>query len=583
MKTDKQSIQRSALHRHMCAIMLALVILIGVMAGCTGPDDDTSGDSPTDPPATTSTPVPDDTSDGLPAPGVLPLVTEPVTLTIGIAQHALTTNYEDNYFTKLLEDETGVSFDFELYPTDATEAKQKVTLAVSSNQELPDILCMGFTDAERATYGSSGTFLPLNDYIENDAFYFHEVLAKWASPDEKEDLLKFGTSPDGNIYAFPTYIIDPGDSSALGMWINKKWLDNLELAVPTTTDELYDVLLAFRDEDANGNGDLNDEIPVTGISGNVAVYLLNSFIYTNYQKLNVDESGQLYAPFVKDEWREGMRYVNKLAEEELLSPITFSQTQNELRAILSDPTDADSIIGAFCGHPSPLFGGDGVPRVMEYLALPAMIGPEGVNWTPNNGWFGSYTTQITSSCENPELAFRVIDVVSREDLSLSCRFGEQDVDWKYTEEGNPAHVLEGYSVVFEQLQTVWTTENDKIWHSNFMNQIPPKLFGGSRAADYPNEYRHYQMRDLWYETVPLRFDNHPEKLVNRLIYTLEEIEAISDIQTTIETYVAEARARFTLGNLDIENDWESYLSELDAMQLSKYIEISQQAYDRMNK
>ena len=45
------------------------------------------------------------------------------------------------------------------------------------------------------------------------------------------------------------------------MYINQKWLDNLGLDMPTTTDELRDVLQAFREKDPNGNGQ-TDEIPL---------------------------------------------------------------------------------------------------------------------------------------------------------------------------------------------------------------------------------------------------------------------------------------------------------------------------------
>ena len=36
------------------------------------------------------------------------------------------------------------------------------------------------------------------------------------------------------------------------------------MGVPQTTDELFDVLTAFKEQDANGNGDPNDEIPLAG-------------------------------------------------------------------------------------------------------------------------------------------------------------------------------------------------------------------------------------------------------------------------------------------------------------------------------
>lgn len=56
-------------------------------------------------------------------PGVLPLTTEDVTLTIGLSPSPLTTDYEDNYLTQMVEEKTGVKLDFVFLPTDGTEAK----------------------------------------------------------------------------------------------------------------------------------------------------------------------------------------------------------------------------------------------------------------------------------------------------------------------------------------------------------------------------------------------------------------------------------------------------------------------------
>lgn len=65
--------------------------------------------------------------------------------------------------------------------------------------------------------------------------------------------------PDGHIYSCPQLNKTEGNLIH-HYWINKTWLDNLGLEAPTTVDELYDVLVAFRDNDPNGNGQ-KDEIP----------------------------------------------------------------------------------------------------------------------------------------------------------------------------------------------------------------------------------------------------------------------------------------------------------------------------------
>ena len=46
-------------------------------------------------------------------------------------------------------------------------------------------------------------------------------------------------------------------------YIDRTWLKNVDMEMPTTLDEFYNVLVAFKEKDANGNGDPNDEIPWT--------------------------------------------------------------------------------------------------------------------------------------------------------------------------------------------------------------------------------------------------------------------------------------------------------------------------------
>ncbi|MBR5545849.1 MAG: extracellular solute-binding protein [Clostridia bacterium] len=528
------------------------------------------------------------------APGTLPLVDEPVQLTMMIQKHAMVTDYTDNYLTKLIKEVTGVELVIETLPTDGSEAKQKFSLMVAGGQKLPDILVLSLNDTEKLDYGSSGYFLPMNDWLENDAYYWNLAMDTYAA-DEKELVLKYATSADGNIYGYPSYYSDPGDNSALGMWINKTWCDNLGLEIPTTTEELYNVLKAFKENDANGNGDVNDEIPLIGHAGwmgDVRTQLMNAFIYDAWSgdfgwQLNVND-GILSAPFVTEEWHEGLRYLAKLYAEGLLSPLSFSQSQNELKAILSAPNDQATLVGAFVGHPSPLFGSDGsVDRVQEYVAVPAMVGPEGVQWSPYKLAKPTCKTYITADCENPELAFRVLDAIAREDLSLTMRYGEQNIDWEYTTEGEIRHkYLEGFTAIYGQpatSRTPWTTENAIIWNDNSFNMLPPKLFAGLAGEPYPEGNRRYQMDTLWYSSVPLRHSKHPENLAFGLIKTQDEIDLVADIETSLQSYVNEAMSNFILGNKNVETDWDAYLTELNAIGLDVYVETMQGAYDRMFK
>ena len=78
-------------------------------------------------------------------PGTLPLVTEEATITIGLPMQPDCTDYYDNEFTHMVQEKTGVALSFDLLPSDSSEAKQKISLMISANQKLPDIIICHLT------------------------------------------------------------------------------------------------------------------------------------------------------------------------------------------------------------------------------------------------------------------------------------------------------------------------------------------------------------------------------------------------------------------------------------------------------
>ena len=569
------------------SLVLSSAILIAALTGC-GSADDTSSTPTSNATESSSITSSSSTDSSDTATG------EGTTLTIGLVQNTLTTDYEDNYLTNLIEESTGVNLEFFFFPSDSTEAKQKFSMMVAGGEKLPDIVCLSLSDIERYNYGSGGYFIPLNDYMENDAENWNIMMNTWATPEQKANLLRDAYSFDGNMYVFPTFYCDPADAVALYMSINQTWLDNLGLEVPTTTDELYNVLKAFKEQDANGNGDPNDEIPMmghTGWQGDVSTFLMNSFTYfafsSDFGYQLTAEDGQLSAPFVTDEFREGLRFIHKLVEEGLLSDLSFSQTDAELKSIMQAPDDQDSLVGVVVGHPSPIFG-SGVARVKDYIGIPSLEGPNGVEYAPFNYQGGSNSIFITCDCENPDEAFRFLDAMQDTELSLSMRFGEKDVHWRYAEgESRYSGIGEEYTAVYEQgfnpdEIVPWTTENNIIWHDNTLNSLPPLLMGGNLNVPDSDELQEYKLGELCYNTFPARYNLHPEEMPIKVIFNEEETNRINDIQTSIQTYVDESITRFALGDMDIESGWDAYLAELDAMGLSEYLETSQTAYDRGN-
>lgn len=140
--------------------------------------------------------------------------------------------------------------------------------------------------------------------------------------EETPDMKKISTFPDGKIYSMPTRLPSRPKSRNQPV-INKAWLDKLGLKAPTTTEELYQVLKAFKEKDPNGNGK-PDEIPYTETGLNMD--FLNPFGITdiNASSMIVQDGKPVYYP-TTDAYKEGLIYTHKLYSEGLIDQELFTQ------------------------------------------------------------------------------------------------------------------------------------------------------------------------------------------------------------------------------------------------------------------
>ena len=99
------------------ALLLAVVLVIGVFAGCNADKPEpTSGNDGT---TTTTTASGDELGF---VPGELPLSTTKEKLVIGIMQNTKVLDYNDNYVTKTLEEMTGVDIEFMFFASGQADA-----------------------------------------------------------------------------------------------------------------------------------------------------------------------------------------------------------------------------------------------------------------------------------------------------------------------------------------------------------------------------------------------------------------------------------------------------------------------------
>ena len=72
----------------------------------------------------------------------------------------------------------------------------------------------------------------------------------------------------------------------------------------------------------------------------------------------------------------------------------------------------------------------------------------------------------------------------------------------------------------------------------------------------------------------------PQENITKLSYTVDEEKEATEIANSLNSYVREKIALWCTGAEDVDKAWDSYLKELENIGLSKYLEITQAAYDR---
>lgn len=526
--------------------------------------------------------------------GAVAVAEDKPTLKVALTTSSFVTDYEDNYFTNYLEEKLGIEIEFYMLPVDSADTRTKIALMATGGEDMPDVFVVDnhLTSEMLLTYGQSGFFMELDEYI-NDP----EKMPNYnAIPDEDRAIMTTAsTQADGHIYSLSAYEPETWNYTPFRMYINRDWLDAVGKEVPTTTAELKDVLIAFRDGDPNGNG-LKDEIGVYGqASGgygeNIVAALINSFIYWNNNQLNyglaLDESDYetVYAPYTTEAWRNAMRYLKELHDEGLLSASTFTDDNATFKAVLNQETPVVGLTsaGSLSNWPAAVSNANFLQ--MELIA--PLTGPDGVNYTPFIEQWPGQELMISGYTDKVDLALKFADEFFTYETSIIERFGIEGEDWSRDPEllkgQTNAYVEAGMTDAVKLLvtSTMWADNQNHTWRNhgprymslaNFLT-----VFDYSAGKVYDPEDP-TQLNGKCYE---MYWDKKPAKLMPQLKYTVEDTEMLMDAMTTIPDFVKQAIAEFTTGTRDIETGWEQYLAELDSMGLQELISVSQATYDRI--
>lgn len=531
------------------------------------------------------------TNSNISEPGKLPISKEKVTLNIGIpAPTDPTVKMDENWFTKQLEEKANV--DIKWTEINSSSFKEKVNLMFASG-DMPDMISTGagqtnrFSKTEEAQFGSQGLIIPLNNLIKNQGYYIKNAFK------EQKELEKYITTPDGNIYALPN--IDDGYHVTYPqkMWLNTTWLKNLNLQMPKTTDDFYNVMKAFRDNDPNKNGK-KDEIPLSTVKSGSNVqldgFLMMPFAYTpTGDRLWVD-NGKVTLSAVQSGYKEGLKYLNKMYKEGLIYKESFTQDQKS-QVNLNEGGDVPTIGAEPSMHVGYIANLQASTRWQQYDSVPPLTGPSGKAISMYDPYSTKYTTgflTITKNCKNPEVAFKLADYMYSEEATIASRSGRDGKEYSKAEAGTQG--LDGRAAKWTSIKV--DTKNPEYQNINWGQTFPANgSFDYQMSWSYPqNPYDPKvdpmvgRMKVFYNATkVHEKVGQKAENVLPDLYYKQEAISEMSQLKTTINDYINESIVRFITGNKDIDKDWDSYIAQLDKLGLKRYLQIVQETYDSQYK
>jgi len=556
-------------------------------------------------------------------------------ITVCLEKSDFVSDYDDNLLTDKLEGMLNCDLSFRLIPS-GPNSLSEIQLMIMNGEVLPDVFAFPLGDALTYEYGSAGSFVPLNDWC-NDPDVMPN-LNNVVSEEDKNAMLTAATSGDGNIYALVRYEPDVKSLTPYHLYINTVWLDYLGLDVPTTSDELKDVLVAFAFDDPNGNG-LQDEIPllidwsdamsVAASGTDPLVPLMNMFVYTGQDLSSFtlsDDGLEVVAPQMTDAFRDGLRYFRDLYDAGAITENSFA-FQGDSAAFkqkLTQPVDANGgdpvshcTVGMFsaCSIP-PLFEGAASGRnrqYAEYQMISVPVGPDGVSYSPYVAPTATKCWYVTKDAENPELCARLGDCFYDPQVSLMARYGEIDVDWtddetfcadwyrEYTTmlggAGQDNPVQDYYSLVLLRSDAILGEASDAYWYNvqprystlEFSEHIidfydPEAFVTGSGSYG-----------SITAQAKELYLGEQPQYLLPELTYTPEEQAIIAEYAFTWPDYLAVNLFSFMTTatatdvvtkesweiSVDDDVSWQTYLDELSTfVGVTQMVQAMQSAYER---
>lgn len=543
--------------RKSIALMLVAALTAGIFTGCGSAEDasSNSNESSSNTTKTESTTAVDDQEAVESVYGdTYPLQNaEGKVITYYTRSNAVFSGYKDYtespFHTKLAEN-VGVEIQFEFDP-DGTTDDSNYNL-VLTRETLPDVILNQFSNAQELL--DDGIIIPLNDYLEKWAPNLNAYL------EQNPEIRKAISTDDGTIYMFPWLRQDSWLCTFRGIAVRQDWLEEQNLEMPTNLEELDNIAHVFKEQ----YGAYFATVPGWLYDGGIS-----TAFDTSEEYFRDDNQVAHFGP-AEEGWREYMQFMNKWYEEGILDPDIASIDGTVLKTkVLNDEvgiayTSGNNVntwmnslaeVGSdakWVGVLNPVKETGGVTMLSQ---MDAMVTGRGA--------------AITSSCQDIELAMRMLDYAYSEEGILYYNYGTE----------GETYVVENGTPVFTSLIL-----DDPDGISNALDKYTGCQWGTAGIQEV-NMYKQ-KNNDTIIDCINTWTTNTTTSLHKfpNVSPTADESMDTDAIAASLDSYVDEMFYEFIYGDSDIDDDsvWTTYLEELDKIGLQEVLSVKQAQLDRYN-
>ncbi len=466
-------------------------------------------------------------------------------------------SYNEVEFIKELEKRTGIHLEFQHATGTAVDEQFNLLLA---SGELPDLIMYKWLMESVNVDGivNDGVILRLNDYINKYAPNYKKVLEENPLAAKELKLL------DGSIPTFAMLQLEPMLRTSSGFMIRQDWLDRLGLQMPQTIDDWYTVLKAFKEQDANGNGDPNDEIPFSAGTSQQFVNFLGAYGIGS-DEFYVKDGKMKYGP-LEPEFEQYIRTMSKWYKEGLID--------NEYLTVGQSNKMESDIGGATFGAVSGNLGKwtnvakETVPG-FNLVGAPWPMAEDGVRYSTGKAYVKQVNDSgiaISSNCEHIKEAVKWLDYLFTEEGTRLVQFGI---------EGESYEMVDGVPTFTDAVMNNkdgWTVDQAVAKYA-FPHIGFPKIM--SKHA-----YTQIQMgSEVQTKSVETWMDCDTSLLYSDLLMTPEEKAEFTSIKVQVDTFTDEMFSKLILGTEDFKN-YDKVIDNIKKMGIERALEIAQTAYER---